>query len=292
MPRAKPPPRAKQAKPPATISYATALQRSRTSMEALQLAEARRPDPAQSVALLSRMTQVTPRGGGTAPLQEARAVRADPRLHTLLTRTIGNADNLAPSALCDLLWALAVLRRPLLRGEGSLRELGELLSPAASQLDPHDAAQACWAWSSLARDFRTMSVWAPSEWVSMEHDGTPPPVPLQTRASSLPFAVHLGVCQQELGDPVRRCARHHLTTIPPSYSTHDSPCDVVPRGPTTYRVAPLRAQEGSLEALLQESRPSRGTIASGSAVSLDAKTGESSTQANHRAASKRLNAPP
>eukprot|EP00966_Prymnesium_polylepis_P187364 4343925-Prymnesium_polylepis.1 len=58
---------------PATESFATGLQKSRTPSDALHLAATRKPGPAQSVALLTRLVQVTPRGGGAEPLRQARA---------------------------------------------------------------------------------------------------------------------------------------------------------------------------------------------------------------------------
>eukprot|EP00966_Prymnesium_polylepis_P328532 7384341-Prymnesium_polylepis.1 len=112
-----------------------------------------------------------------------------------------------------------------------MRELGALLTPAAAQLDLHDAAQASWAWSSLARDLRTDGDWAPEEWTAADEALSLPPRPLLARASALPFAVHLGVCEDALGAP----------------------------------------PDASLDALLHECRPRRDTIASGSAVSCAAR---------------------
>lgn len=216
---------------PARLSLATAVQRSRLPGELLELASHRRPSPQEALPLLSRIVQLTPRGSSARALDEAQAVREDPRLHALLARTVGSGDLAAPS-LCALLWALAVLRRPLRRGEGGegvMCELGRVLGSEAEGLDVHSAAQAAWAWSSLARDLREQQAEG-----GVMGDGlfdSSPPTPLRMRASTLPFAVHLGVCASELGDPA-----------------------------------------DSLQTLLRESRPERGTIRSGSQVSLDAKT--------------------
>ncbi|KAL1505048.1 hypothetical protein AB1Y20_008808 [Prymnesium parvum] len=167
--------------PPRKLSYATALQRSRSPSELLHLASVHAPAPHDAVSLLSALAQLTPRHDAS--------VRSDTRLHLLLARTLADADALRPSSLCTLLWSLAVLRRPLRPSEASMAALAASLSDSLPTLAAHDAAHAAWAWGSLARDARAEG----------REGAGPVPRALQLRAATLPFAVHLAACEAALG---------------------------------------------------------------------------------------------
>lgn len=163
-------------RPRRPLSFVGKLQRCATASAVLGLA-LEQPTGSDAVLLLERLAALTPKGGGIEQRKEAKAIRSDAALSALLARTAGAADALDPTAVCDFLWSLAVLRRPLSPAEGSLTDLGALVEPAAPHLDLHTAAQAAWAWGSLERDSHC--------------ETTSPPEPLRARASELPFCVHL-----------------------------------------------------------------------------------------------------
>ena len=166
------------------VSFATALQRAGSAEAALAL-PSQHPDlsPPQAVALLTKLALVTPKASTAEHVAAAAAARSDPRLSALLTATCASLERLEGVGLCDLLWALAVLRRPLQPAEGSFSELSATLAQLSPDLDVHHAAQAAWAWSSMRRDGVGENILLP-----------PPPSPLVARAATLPFAVHVNGC--------------------------------------------------------------------------------------------------
>lgn len=160
------------------LSFTGELQQSCHTPEAvLALSQRRVASPTESTRLLSRLVSLTPR-------KEVLKVSKDRRLASLLKAL--DFERLKPTELAQLLWTCAMLQRPLRRPECPPSKLVGLLDGCASQLDAHVAAQAAWAWESLARDAGRAR--------------GPMPEQLLQRASELPFAIHLAVIDPELLD--------------------------------------------------------------------------------------------
>ena len=231
------------------MSYQSALYLSRTSHDVLQLAE-RDPSPAGCVQLLLRLVALTPQAGGEGLAAQAAAVRADPRLAGVVSRAMGGTDELSAAATCRLVWTLAMLRRPVQQGEGSMQELRALLDSRPLELEPLAAAEACWAWKSLGRDGHDGRVAEGGE-------ATPLPVSLAHSAATLPFAVHLGV-RREILELRDLCLKLMATALRVDGAlTHHSF-----RGQVC--VDCLGGVDESLGLLFRETGPVRDTIRSGS----------------------------
>ena len=162
------------------ISFAGAVQTTYSVESLLTLATQRPATASEAIRLLLRLVTLAPRGPGSR--DEAATIRRDPRLANFLEASL-NLEMLAPEEIATLVWALAVLQRPLL--ELPIQNLHDALDDAASELEVHRAAEAQWAWESLQRDAETNAL-----------ASTPPR--LVARTQDLPFAVRLGAVDKSL----------------------------------------------------------------------------------------------
>lgn len=162
------------------ISFATEVRQAQSSDELLAVVARRPALPSEAATLLTRLVALTPDDEG--------GVRADERLHALLKGL--EFEQLAPDELATVVWALAMLRRPLRRSELAWASMASLLDEAAAATEVHAAAQAAWGYQSLSRDGATK----PSQARAADER-----IPrLLARAATLPFAVHLRAVPPEI----------------------------------------------------------------------------------------------
>lgn len=158
------------------ISFSGELQQTcHTPEAALALAGRRPASPMETARLLTRLVSLTPR-------ERLTEVSGDERLAERLRAL--KFELLKPDELAQLIWACAMLRRPLRASEIPSADLVALLDMHATNLDVHVAAQAAWAWESLVRDAQAFN--------------EPLPARLLERTASLPFIVHLGLIDPSL----------------------------------------------------------------------------------------------
>lgn len=152
------------------ITYGGEVIQARTRDAVLELAQ-RCPSSLDVVKLLRRLVQLSPRN------DDDDTIRTDVRLHTCLRAL--DVTTLAPDDLADMLWACAMLERPLRRSEVSVGTLVAAFDARAMEMELHAAGMAAWAWDSLL-------------------GGTPAPEALIARAAPLPFRVHIGAIDPTL----------------------------------------------------------------------------------------------
>ena len=154
------------------ITFAGEVIQAKSRESVLGLA-ARCPSDKDVVNLLRRLVQLSPRN------EDDDTLKTDARLHSCLGAL--NIEALAPDDLAEMLWACAMLERPLQQSEVPVSTLAAAFDARATQMEVHAAGMAKWAWDSLF----------------MGAD-TPAPAPLLHRAALLPFAIHIGAVDASL----------------------------------------------------------------------------------------------
>ena len=154
------------------ITFQGEVIQARTRDSVLDLA-ARCPTAPDVVHVLRRLVQLSPRNDDDDTLNTCS------RLHACLGAL--DVDALAPNDLAEMLWACAMLERPLRRSEVPLTTLAAAFNARATDMEVHAAGMAKWAWDSL--------------YAAID---TPAPAPLLRRAALLPFAIHCGAVDASL----------------------------------------------------------------------------------------------